>query len=249
MKRISLILGLSTLFIVVSCDILESVASEVVNTVTGSDGTNTPSLTNDEVIAGLKEALTVGIKNGAASASQMDGFFKNPKIFIPWPEDAVRLKNWANDNGFSGKVTEIETSFNRAAEEASKKATPIFIDAITSMTISDGFDILKGSDSAATMYLQRTTSAALKAEFKPVVHNAVEKVQLTQYWSPVAGAYNKVAQFSNKMEEVDTDLDEYVTLKGMDGLFYLIKEEEKKIRLNPAARVTDILKKVFGAIF
>lgn len=248
MKRISLILGFSTLFFVASCDILESVASEVVNTSAGTDGSGVPALTNEEVIAGLKEALTVGIKNGAASASQLDGFFKNPKIFIPWPEDAVRLKTWANDNGFSGKVTEIETTFNRAAEEASKKATPIFVDAITSMTIADGFDILKGSDSAATMYLQRTTSAALKAEFKPVVHNAVETVKLTQYWSPVAGAYNKVAQFSNQMQEVNTDLDEYVTVKGMDGLFFLIKEEEKKIRLNPAARVTDLLKKVFGSL-
>lgn len=247
MKRLSIVLGIMIAVFVVSCDILESVANEVVTAGSGSEGVSN-ALTNEEVIQGLKEALKVGIENGAASASKTDGFFKNPKIFIPWPEDAVRLKDWANKNGFSGKVTEIETSFNRAAEEASKKATPIFVDAITSMSISDGFEILKGSDSAATMYLQKNTTNALKAEFKPVVHNAVEQVQLTQYWTPVANAYNKIAKFSNQMEEVNTDLDEYVTLKGIDGLFYLIKEEEKKIRLNPAARVTDILKKVFGSL-
>lgn len=245
MRKLTVIAGLASLLFLAQCDILESVASDVLST----DGTTgAPSLTNDEVIAGLKEALTIGIKNGAASASAVDGFFKNPKIFIPWPEDAIRLKEWGVKNGFDGKVTEIETTFNRAAEEASKKATPIFVDAITSMSISDGFDILRGSDSAATMYLQRTTSSALMSAFRPVVHDAVETVKLTQYWEPVAGAYNKVAKFSQSMNEVNTDLDGYVTQKGMDGLFYLIKVEEKKIRDNPAARVTDLLKKVFGSV-
>ena len=245
MRKLTVIAGLASLLFLAQCDILESVASDVLST---EGTTGAPSLTNDEVIAGLKEALTIGIKNGAASASAVDGFFKNPKIFIPWPEDAIRLKEWGVKNGFDGKVTEIETTFNRAAEEASKKATPIFVDAITSMSISDGFDILRGSDSAATMYLQRTTSSALMYAFRPVVHDAVETVKLTQYWEPVAGAYNKVAKFSQSMNEVNTDLDGYVTQKGMDGLFYLIKGEEKKIRDNPAARVTDLLKKVFGSV-
>jgi len=245
MRKLTVITGLVSILFLSQCDILESVASDVLST----DGTTTaPSLTNEEVIAGLKEALTIGIKNGAASASAVDGFFKNPKIFIPWPQDAIRLKEWGVKNGFDGKVTEIETTFNRAAEEASKKATPIFVDAITSMTISDGFEILKGSDSSATMYLQRTTSAALTTAFRPVVHDAVETVKLTQYWEPVASAYNKLAKFSTSMTEVNTDLDAYVTQKGMDGLFFLIKGEEKKIRDNPAARVTDLLKKVFGSI-
>lgn len=244
MRKLTVIAGLASMLFLTQCDILESVASDVLAT----DGTAAPSLTNDEVIAGLKEALSVGIKNGAASASALDGFNKNPLIFIPWPADAVRLKEWGIKNGFEGKVTEIETTFNRAAEEASKKATPIFIDAITNMSISDGFEILRGSDSAATMYLQRTTSAALMAAFRPVVHDAVETVKLTQYWEPVASAYNKIAPFSPNMTEVNTDLDGYVTQKGMDGLFFLVKGEEKKIRENPAARVTDLLKKVFGSV-
>jgi hypothetical protein len=247
MKKIGLILGIGALTIFTACDVLEDVASTVVNTGSTSEPTK-PSLTNEEVIRGLKEALTVGIKNGASLASMQDGFFKNPAIFIPWPEEAVRLKDWGNKNGFSGKVTEIETSFNRAAEEASKKATPIFVDAITNMSVSDGFAILKGADTAATMFLQKATSTQLKAEFKPVVHNAIETVKLTQYWEPVAGAYNKVAMFSSSMNEVNTDLDEYVTDKGMEGLFYLVKQEERKIRKNPAAQVTDLLKKVFGSL-
>lgn len=247
MRKITIILGLSSVLLFTQCDILESVASEVVNG-TGDGGTTAPALTNEEVISGLKEALSIGIKNGAALASKPDGFFKNPAIFIPWPEEAIRLKEWGNKNGFSGKVTEIETSFNRAAEEASKKATPIFVDAITNMSIADGFEILRGADTAATLFLQKTTTNALKAEFKPVVHSAIETVKLTQYWEPVAGAYNKVAQFSASMTPVNTDLDEYVTQKGIDGLFYLVKQEERKIRKDPVAQVTDLLKKVFGSV-
>lgn len=247
MKKLGLIVGICSMTLFVGCDVLESVASTVVNT-GGNTDPNKPSLTNDEVISGLKEALTIGIKNGASLASMQDGFFKNPAIFIPWPAEAVRLKDWASKNGFSGKVTEIETSFNRAAEEASKKAAPIFIDAIKSMSVSDGFAILKGADTAATMFLMKATSNQLKAEFKPVVHNAIETVKLTQYWEPVASAYNKVAKFSSSMNEVNTDLDEYVTDKGMEGLFYLVKQEERKIRSNPAAQVTDLLKKVFGSL-
>lgn len=228
------------------CDVLEDVTSTVSGG-GGGGGDTKPALTNDEVIAGLKEALTIGIEKGASIASATDGFYKNPKIFIPWPEDAVKAKEWAVDKGMGDKVTEIETTFNRAAEEASKKAAPIFKNAIMSMTVGDGFAILKGTDSAATQYLRKTTWSPLKNEFKPVVHDAVETVKLTQYWNPVASAYNKIAKVTGK-EEVNTDLDEYVTNKGMNGLFYLIKEQEKKIRLDPVAQVTDLLKKVFGSL-
>ena len=117
MRKLTVIAGLASLLFLAQCDILESVASDVLST---EGTTGAPSLTNDEVIAGLKEALTIGIKNGAASASAVDGFFKNPKIFIPWPEDAIRLKEWGVKNGFDGKVTEIETTFNRAAYHVCK---------------------------------------------------------------------------------------------------------------------------------
>lgn len=245
MKRLSILL-FAFLIGLVSCDVLEDVASTV-TTPTGDNTDNKPALTESEVIAGLKEALQVGIKKGAQKASLTDGFFKNPLIFIPWPEDAIRVKEWANNNGFSGKVTDVETTLNRSAEEASKKAAPIFANAITGMTVQDAWGILKGADTAATQYLIKTTSAPLKAEFKPVVHDAIETVKLTSYWNPIATGYNKVAKFTGK-EEINTDLDEYVTDKGMNGLFTLVKQEERKIRKDPVAQVTDLLKKVFGSV-
>jgi hypothetical protein len=244
MRKLGIMMSLMALVAFTACDVLEGVVG---TTGTGGGGDTKPALTNSEVIAGLKEALQVGIKNGAAKASALDGFNKNPLIYIPWPEEAVKVKDWGMKNGFEGKVTEIETSFNRAAEEASKKAVPIFVDAITNMSVSDGFEILKGADTAATMFLIKTTSAPLKSAFKPVVHDAVEAVKLTTYWEPVASGYNKVAKFTGK-EEVNTDLDEYVTDKGMAGLFTLVKAEERKIRKDPVAQVTDLLKKVFGSL-
>ena len=234
MRNLGIILGLCTLLLFTQCDVLESVASEVINT-EGDSGTTPPALTNDEVIAGLKEALTVGIKNGASLASATDGFFKNPTIKLPFPEDAQALKEKAIEWGLQNKVDEITLTLNRAAEEASKKATPIFVDAITNMSISDGFAILKGSDSAATSYLMDKTTIPLTAAFKPVVHNAIETVKLTSYWNPLATKYNNWAPLFGK-DKVNPDLDEYVTRKGIAGLFHLIKNKnnvlERSLILN-----------------
>ncbi len=249
MKTISIVLMAFSLLFFVRCDVLEGVASEVLETGTGTgtDEATKPSLTNSEVIAGLKEALTLGIQNGSGLASKTDGFFKNPIIKLPFPEDANALKEKAIEWGLQNKVDEITLTLNRAAEEASKKAAPIFVDAIKSMSISDGFAILKGTDTAATTYLMDKTTLPLTNAFKPVVHNAIETVKLTSYWEPVATRYNKAARLLGK-EEVNSDLDDYVTKKGISGLFYLVKQEEKKIRKDPVAQVTDLLKKVFGSI-
>ncbi|UKN01716.1 DUF4197 domain-containing protein [Paracrocinitomix mangrovi] len=245
MKKLKIFLGVFLALSLTQCDVLEDVAGSVTSgSGTGDEGNK---LTNDEVIAGLKEALKIGIDKGATKASALDGFYKNPKIFIPWPEDAQKVKDWAIDKGMDGKVNEIEEKFNRAAETASAKAKPIFVNAITGMTVSDGFAILNGSDTAATHYLRKTTWSPLKGEFKPVVHDAVESVEVMKYWEPVANGYNKIAKITGK-DEVNTDIDEYVTNKGMNGLFYLISEQEKKIRLDPVAQVTDLLKKVFGSV-
>jgi hypothetical protein len=135
-------------------------------------------------------------------------------------------------------------SMNRAAEEASKSAAPIFVDAIKSMTIGDAFGILKGSDSAATTYLKGKTTVNLTNAFKPVIESALEKVNATKYWKDVFETYNKLPTTFNK---VNTDLSGYVTDKALTGLFYQVSLEEQKIRKDPAARVTDILKKVFGS--
>jgi hypothetical protein len=248
MKKLGVLIGLFSILSLSSCDVINDVAGDVINNDGGSGGDSKPSLTNDEVVAGLKEALTIGIQKGADMASKLDGFNKNSIIRIPWPEDAVKAKEWALDKPlFKDKVEEIEVTFNRAAEEASKKAAPIFVDAIKGMSIGDGFEILKGADNAATNYLKKTTTPALTSAFKPVVHDAVETVKLTSLWDPVASAYNKVAKVTNK-PQVTTDLDAYVTDKGIKGLFYLVEQQEKKIRKDPVAQVTDLLKKVFGSL-
>ncbi len=248
-KRLGILFGLMSTLLFTQCDILEAAASDVVNGGTSSSGgTTKPALTNEEVIAGLKEALTIGIKNGANMASMTDGFFKRPEIKLPFPPSAIKIKEYCDDKGiFQNQLKKIDTTLNRAAEEASKKASPIFVDAIKNMSISDGFTILKGSDSAATMYLQEHTTSKLITAFRPVVHDAIEKVKLTQYWNPVAEKYNFVQRLRNK-PEITTDLDGYVTDRGIKGLFHLVKQEERKIRKDPVAQVTDLLKKVFGSL-
>lgn len=213
---------------------------KIKNTVTGTGSGN--NLSNDEVIKGLREALTVGTNNATAAVSKTDGFFKNPSIKIPFPEDAVKVKNTCENLGMKPQVDKFVLTLNRAAEEASKEAAPIFINAIKSMTISDGYSILKGADNAATKYLQDKTGAELKQKFKPIVQNALKKVEITKYWTPLITAYNKTPG----AQKINPDLDEYVTNKALEGLFKMVAQEELKIRKDPAARVTDLLKKVFG---
>lgn len=227
-------------------DAVKTASTNAVNSVSGvlssSTTPTTPSLTNDEVIKGLKEALSVGTNNSSGMAAKADGYLKNPKLFIPWPAEAKDMRAKLIKMGMQKKVTEFETSLNRAAEEAAKKAAPIFLDAITGMSIGDGFAILNGSDSAATHYLREKTFSPLKAQFLPVVKEAINKVKVTSYWKPLATAYNKLPG----VKKQNPDLNDYVCTKAANGLMLLIMEEEAKIRKDPMARVTDLLKKVFG---
>jgi hypothetical protein len=204
---------------------------------------NAPGLTNDEIISGLKEALSVGAKNSGDMASKLDGFYKNPAIFIPWPEEAIKMKQKLSQLGFDGKIQEFEQSLNRAAEEASKQAAPIFVDAVKSMTIADGLGILKGGDTAATHYLRDKTTLQLKDKFRPVVKDAIAKVNVTKYWEPLVTKYNMIPG----VQKQNPNLEEYVTGRAVHGMFKLVLDEEKKIRKDPVARVNDILKKVFGS--
>lgn len=201
-----------------------------------------PGLSNEEVVRGLKEALTVGTNSSSSIASQVDGYYKNPRLFIPWPSEARDMKTKLVQLGMQAKVEEFEMSLNRAAEEAAKKAAPVFINAITNMSVQDGFAILKGSDTAATNYLRKSTYASLKEQFTPVVKEAIEKVKVTSYWQPLATTYNKLPL----VKKQNPNLDEYVTEKAINGLMLLIADEEIKIRKDPAARVSELLKKVFG---
>jgi hypothetical protein len=205
----------------------------------------TGSLTTDEVIMGLKEALNVGAVNSVSSASAKNGFYGNPLIFIPFPPEAIKVKNTLEKAGLSNLITDFEKSLNSAAEEGSKKALPIFKNAITTMTITDAMGILQGSNNAATMYLKSKTEADLKTEFVPIVKVAVQKAEVTKHWNPIATSYNTIVKLSGGTQ-VNPNLEEYITQKALDGLFLLIAQEEQDIRQNPEARVTDILKRVFN---
>lgn len=199
----------------------------------------------EDVAKGLIEALMVGAQKSAEKASVIDGFYKNADIFIPFPKDAIKVKTTLEKAGMKKQVTEFELSINRAAEEASKKALPIMIDAIKSITFTDAMSIFRGSKDAATVYLKEKTTSKLQVAFKPVVKEAISKVKVTKYWENVANAYNKLNVLSSG-KKVDPDLEMYITDKAIDGLFILLAKEEQQIRDNPGARTTDLLKKIFN---
>lgn len=199
-------------------------------------------LTTAEVAEGLKEALINGISSGSDQASKVDGYFKNPQIKIPFPPDVKRVEDRLRQIGLGGEVDKFIMTLNRGAEDAAKEAKPIFIAAIKQMTIQDAWGILKGEENAATEYLRRTTSSQLYEKFKPVIANSLNKVSAIKYYSDLVNTYNKIPM----VEKVNPDLNDYATNKAMDGLFLLIAQEEKKIRQDPVARTSDLLKKVFG---
>ena len=240
MKK-NIILFSTLLIIGSSCELLNEV-SKVVQTPVATNASN--PLSNEEVIAGLKEALSIGIKNSVNLTSATDGFLKNTEIMLPFPPDAIKVKEKAMALGLSGQVEKFETTLNRAAEEATKEAIPIFIDAIKNMTVQDGFAILKGGNGSASQFLKNQTSAKLVSAFAPKVKEATSKVKLTEYWNPIITKYNALT-LGNKL---DPDLNAYITQKAIDGLFIMVAKEEDKIRLDPAARVSDILIKVFGSL-
>ena len=208
---------------------------------------NSSLLSIKEVVRGLKEALNVGVKKGAEKASTTGGFLKNDLIRIPFPPAAKNVRDKAMQMGLETKVEKFEATLNQAAEEACKTAAPIFINAITNMSVSDGFNILKGEDNAATIYLKNQTIRELYKLFIPEVTNAMEKVKLSGYWSPLLTKYNLTTRLTGK-EKVETDLNKYVTDRAINGIFKLIAAQEKEIRKNPTQRTSEILKKVFSTL-
>lgn len=228
---------------VTSCDVLNE-ATDILLTDTGS---TTPALTNGEVISGLKEALTVGITNSVNLTSVTDGFLKNAEIRLPFPEDAIKVKEKALAWGLDGQVEKFETTLNRAAEEATKEALPIFKNAILGMSISDGFAILNGGQGAATKFLKDNTTSQLKEAFRPKVEAAISQVKLTEYWEPIITKYNSAMTFTGG-QQLNPDLNDYVLEKSISGLFHMVEKEENKIRVDPLARVSDLLQKVFGSL-
>lgn len=200
-------------------------------------------LTTADVAEGLKEALIKGISTGSDLASQMDGYFKNPEIKIPFPPEVKKVEDKLRQVGLGSEVDKFVMTLNRGAEDAAKEAKPIFITAIRSMTIQDAWSILKGDPDAATQYLKRTTSAELKNRFKPVIKTSLDKVNATRYYGEIVNRYNQIPL----VQKVNPNLDDYATDKAIEGLFIMIAKEEKNIRDNPVARTTELLRRVFGA--
>jgi len=199
-------------------------------------------LTEADASAGIREALERGAADAVKIVSKPDGYLGNLEIKIPFPPEAKDIENKLRSIGLGSQVDEVVTSINRAAEDAAKSAEPVFVAAIKGMSISDAVNIVKGSNDAATRYLERTTSPELKAKFTPIVKASLDRVNATKLWSDVIRQYNQIP-FVKKQ---NPDLAAYVTDKAIAGLFVMVAKEEAKIRKDPAARVSDLLKKVFG---
>ncbi|MGB3211704.1 MAG: DUF4197 domain-containing protein [Desulforhopalus sp.] len=213
-----------------------SLFDKVQETIGGSSG-----VSQSEVVNGLKEALRVGTDNTVQALSQTDGYYKNPKLKIPLPESIRKFEKILRTTGFDSQLDAFELSMNRAAEAAAPEAQALFVDAIKEMTFTDADKILNGGDNAATVYFQGKTTDKLQALFKPIVQQSMGKVGVTQSYKSVSDKIDTIPFAGDYV----VDLDTYVTEKSVDGLFVRLAEEESKIRNDPSARVTDLLKKVF----
>lgn len=201
------------------------------------------ALSNDEIIQGLKEALQVGTENAVKLVSRPDGYYKDPEIKIPLPESVQKVEKLLRAIGYGNKVDSFELSMNRAAERAAPEAKSIFWDAITRMSFDDAGKILNGRDNEATLYFEDKTSDRLQEVFKPIVKDAMGDVGVTRSFQDL----NAKAESMPFGKSLSFDLDQYVTDGALKGLFKMLAEEEKQIRTQPAARVTDLLKKVFAS--
>lgn len=222
------------LFTGATCD--PQVMEDVLNTVMST------TITDQEASNGLIEALVQGASNGSATLAKVDGYLKNPSVKIPFPPEAQKIETTLRDLGLNKMCDDVINSVNHAAEDAAAEAKPILVNSIRSMTFSDAMNILMGADDAATEYLKKTTTAQLTAKFKPVIEKSLSEVGATKYWSDAVNYYNKIPL----VEDMNPNLSDYVTQKALDGLFYMIEQEELKIRQDPAARASEIVQKVFG---
>ena len=199
-------------------------------------------LSEETIIAGLKEALEVGTQNATELASQPGGFLENPLLFIPLPPELEEVDMRLRRIGLGSSMDDFIERMNRAAEVASAEATEVFIGSIRQMTVTDARDILFGPEDAATRYFERTTRLELSARFLPVVQEAINDTGVASLYQWILEQYNRIPL----VEDKEYDLDTYVVNEGLDGLFLLIEAEEMKIREDPAARVTDLLRRVFS---
>ncbi len=238
MKRIKLsVIILSTLFLF-SC----GNTGKILSTANDVYKTLNVGITQDEAANGLKEALKNGTGAGTDFLSKTDGFFKNSTYKILFPSEAQKVEQTLRDAGLGDMCDRAIISINRGAEMAVAEAKPVFVNAITTMTISDAINIVTGGNGAGTSYLKRTTSNELTTKFSPIIQQSLDRVGATKYWKDAINAYNKIPI----VQKINPDLNGYVTGKAIEALFSQIELEENRIRQDPSKRTSDLLKKVFN---
>lgn len=215
---------------------------DTAKTTTTTTTSTTATFTEKEAGSGIKEALVNGVSKGVALVAKENGYFGDALIKIAFPEEVQVIEKKLRAVGMGNLVDKAVLSMNRAAEDAAGTAKDIFVGAIKEMTITDAINIVRGSNHAATTYLQEHTTAKLTEKFSPMIDASLEKVSATKYWDDVINAYNKLPM----VKKMNPDLGDYVTERAIAGLFVKIADQEKAIRENPIERTSDLLKKVFN---
>lgn len=233
MKRV--LLPILLLVLTNSCAELQQVANQFQNA-------SSTGIDNNTIAAGLREALDKGISKQVSKLTQKDGFNKNDLVRIMLPSELEKVDNALRKIGLGNLADEGIQMLNRAAEDAVKEATPIFVSAVKGITFTDAKDILLGQEDAATNYLKSSTQEELYSKFNPVIKQSFSKTGADQIWSNIIAKYNTIPLVS----KVNPDLTDYVTQQALNGVFTMIKEEEKDIRTNTAARTSGLLKTVFA---
>ncbi len=216
--------------------------SATASTTNAAGGVN--SLSNTEASGGLKEALTQGIGKAVASLGAVDGFFGNKNVKIPLPKSLQKIQKGMKLVGMGKQSDELVLKMNRAAEAAVPEAKTLLVDSVKKMSLADAKSILTGPQDAATQYFKKTTSAQMGEKFLPIVTKATENVKL-------ADSYNKYAEMGSKfgvVKKEDANINQYVTKKALDGVYYMVAQEEAAIRKDPLGQASSLLKKVFGSI-
>ena len=234
MKRIICLFAVLTLS---SCAELQQVVNSLPQTTGGGFG-----VSNLDIANGLRQALDNGIDKQVTKLTQKDGFYRNELVKILLPQELRKVDKTLRDIGLGNLADEGLRAINRAAEDAVKEATPIFVDAVKQITFTDAKQILLGSDNAATTYLQNKTNSALYAKFSPVIDKSFSRVGANQIWSNIINKYNAIPLTNN----VNPDLTDYVTQEALKGVYTMIAVEEKDIRNKLSSRTTDLLRRVFA---
>ncbi len=233
--KIILLTAVAAAFIITGCETLDREFAKLT-------GGAQSGLDTKTIVSGLKEALSTGTGNAVAQTSKQGGYWQNPRLKIPLPQDLQGFADKLRKIGLGQQVDSLELKMNEGAEAAAKSAGPVFVKAITDMSFSDAKAILSGGDTAATDFFKSKTSAQLKAQYSPIIKSALDQVGVVKLYDELYQKYSLIPL----APKISANLEDYVTDKALDGLFLVIADEEKKIRQDPAARTTELLRKVFG---